>query len=77
MSSTRGAELFAKHCAVCHGVAGAGAEAPSLKNERARKSLAQLEAWIKNPAPPMPKLYPDTISARDVADIAAYVETLR
>jgi mono/diheme cytochrome c family protein len=73
----RGASVFAKNCAVCHGVAGAGGEGPSLKNERARKSPLQAEAWIKNPAPPMPKLYPGTLSAQDVADVAAYVETLR
>jgi len=71
-----GADLFAKNCAVCHGAAGAGGEGPSLKNERARKSLIQAEAWIENPVPPMPKLYPGTLSAQDVGDVAAYVEAL-
>ena len=33
-------------------------------------------AQIKNPAPPMPKLYPTPLSAGDVNDVAAYVQSL-
>ncbi len=73
----QGTTLFAQNCAVCHGVGGAGGEGPSLKNERVRKPLPAAEAWIENPAPPMPKLYPGTLSAQDVADLAGYIETLR
>lgn len=72
-----GAKLFSQNCAVCHGVAGAGGEGPSLRGESARKSLVLAENWIANPAPPMPKLYPSTLSAQDVADVAGYVETLK
>lgn len=72
-----GAVVFAQNCAVCHGRSGAGGEGPSLRNESARKPLAAAEAWIKDPAPPMPKLFPGTLSSQDVADVAAYVETLR
>ncbi|HVS46111.1 MAG TPA: c-type cytochrome [Verrucomicrobiae bacterium] len=74
---THGSALFAQNCAICHGVGGAGGEGPPLKNERVRKSLAAAERWIENPAPPMPKLYPGTLSAQDVADVASYIETLR
>lgn len=72
-----GSALFAQDCAACHGAAGGGGVGPALKNERVRKSLAEAEQWIENPAAPMPKLYPSTLSAQDVADVAAYVETLR
>ncbi|HVA26922.1 MAG TPA: c-type cytochrome [Candidatus Baltobacteraceae bacterium] len=72
-----GATLFAQNCAACHGATGAGGAGPSLRNERVRKGLAAAEAWIENPAAPMPKLYPGTLSAQDVADVAGYVETLR
>lgn len=71
-----GSAVFAQNCAVCHGASGGGGEGPALKNERERKTLASAEAWIENPAPPMPKLYPSTLSAQDVVDVAAYVETL-
>lgn len=72
-----GSVLFAQNCAVCHGATGAGGAGPSLHNEGVRKPLAAAETWIENPSPPMPKLYPGTLSAQDVADVAGYVETLR
>lgn len=75
-NAARGAQVFAQNCAVCHGRSGEGASGPSLKGEAARKNLAQAEAWIENPLPPMPKLYPATLSAQDVTDVAAFVETL-
>lgn len=68
--------IFAQNCAVCHGATGAGGEGPPLKNERTRKSLAQTQQWIENPAPPMPKLYPSVLSSQDVLDVAAYVQSL-
>lgn len=71
---TRGAALFAKNCASCHGVAGAGGDSPAIMDERSRKSLAQLEEWIEKPASPMPALYPQTLSLQDVADIAGYID---
>jgi hypothetical protein len=47
-----------------------------LHNERSRKDLDAAVAWIKNPAPPMPKLYPSPLSDRDVEDVAAFIEKL-
>jgi mono/diheme cytochrome c family protein len=75
--AARGKQLFAQNCAMCHGPEGAGAEAPRLKGEATRKNTAQLVAWIKKPAPPMPTLYPSPLNQRDVDDIAAYVEQLK
>jgi mono/diheme cytochrome c family protein len=74
---SKGAAIFSANCAGCHGVAGAGGGVgPSLKGEKSRKDTAAAIAWIKNPQAPMPKLYPSPLSERDVADVAAYVETL-
>ena len=73
----RGQQLFTQYCAVCHGPEGRGAEAPSLRGEAARKNPSQLEAWIKSPLPPMPTLYPKPLGDADVADVVAYVETLK
>jgi len=47
-----------------------------LKGEKSRKDYAAAVAWIKDPKPPMPKLYPAPLSESDVADVAAYVESL-
>jgi ubiquinol-cytochrome c reductase cytochrome c subunit len=55
----RGKRLFAGACMKCHGADGnAPVIGPALVNEKSRKNLDQLNAFIKNPAAPMPKLYP-------------------
>jgi mono/diheme cytochrome c family protein len=69
--------LFAANCQACHGARGAGGPVgPSLVGERKRKDRAAIAAAIEDPDPPMPKLYPGRLSARDVSDLAAYVESL-
>jgi mono/diheme cytochrome c family protein len=72
--AAHGKTVFAQNCARCHGAE--GGVGPALKNEKSRKNYAQTMAWIKNPQPPMPKLYPDSIGDKDVADVAAYVQSL-
>lgn len=72
-----GKSLYEQHCANCHGVDAQGGMGPSLQNEDSRKNFAQTVAWIKNPALPMPNLYPGTLSDKDVLDIAAYVQSLK
>ena len=75
--AAHGKTIFIASCAACHGQTGAqGTAGPSLKNEKSRKNYAQTVAWIKDPLSPMPKLYPDTLGAKDVADVAAFVQTL-
>ena len=73
----RGADIFRANCAVCHAVTGAAAGVgPVLERESKRKNYEQTVAWIKQPDPPMPKLYPAPLSEKDVADVAAYVQSL-
>jgi len=75
--ATHGEAIFAQNCASCHGAKGAsGGVGPSLKNEKSRKDFAAAVAWIKDPKPPMPKLYPSPLAEKDVDDVAAYVESL-
>lgn len=72
-----GMAIFGQNCSSCHGAAGAGGGiGPTLKGEKTRKDTAAAIAWIKNPVAPMPKLYPAPLSESDVADVAAYVESL-
>lgn len=72
-----GRQLFAVKCAACHGADGRGAGiGPTLHNERNRKTFGQTAAWIKDPEPPMPKLFPAELTSRDVDDLAAYVQSL-
>jgi len=73
----RGKTIFTGNCAVCHGATGTeGGVGPSLKNEKSRKNYEQTIAWIHNPSPPMPKLWPSPLNDKDVADVAAYVQSL-
>jgi mono/diheme cytochrome c family protein len=73
----RGADVFRANCAVCHTATGAAAGVgPSLEREKSRKNYDQTVAWIEQPDPPMPKLYPSPLSVKDVADVAAYVQSL-
>jgi mono/diheme cytochrome c family protein len=75
--AAKGEAIFSANCQACHGAAGAGGGVgPSLKGEKSRKDTAAAIAWIKNPQAPMPKLYPSPLSEKDVADVAAYVESL-
>jgi mono/diheme cytochrome c family protein len=75
--ATHGKAIFTANCSTCHGATGTeGGVGPSLKGEKSRKNYEQAIAWIKNPQPPMPKLYPSPLSEKDVDDVAAYVESL-
>ena len=72
----RGAAVFRANCAVCHTANGAaGGVGPSLEHEQRRKNYEQTVAWIEQPDPPMPKLYPAPLTQKDVADVAAYVQS--
>jgi mono/diheme cytochrome c family protein len=74
---SRGEALFAAKCAGCHGAKGIGSSAaPPLKSLRTRRSADAAIVWIKDPQPPMPKLYPKPLSIGDVDDIVAYLESL-
>ena len=72
----RGKVLFGKNCAACHGGSGEGAVGPALTGLRARLDFAATVNWIKNPSAKMPRLFPSTLDAQAVADIAAYVQGL-
>jgi len=72
-----GQRIFRADCAACHGAIGTeGGVGPSLRGERARKNVHAAVAFIENPEPPMPKLYPGSLDRKDVEDVAAYVQTL-
>lgn len=75
----RGRALFAENCAHCHGVTGNGASvgagnvAPSLMHA----TVFQVAEAVRGGPPNMPRFSPDVLSARDVSDIARYVNYMQ
>ena len=68
-----GHKLYSANCANCHGANGEGGFGPSLQQIGSRLSFQQTVDFIEHPVGPMPKLYPETLSDRQVHDVAAYV----
>jgi PQQ-dependent dehydrogenase (methanol/ethanol family) len=73
--AAHGSRVYASACAACHGAQGQGGEGPPLRGISERYTQTQAVAYILNPKPRMPRLYPGTLSAQDVADAAAHVRT--
>lgn len=71
--SAHGRTVFAASCASCHGPAGQGGEGPPLAGIGARYTQQQAVAYLLDPKPRMPRLYPETLNAQDIADVAAYM----
>jgi mono/diheme cytochrome c family protein len=75
--AAHGKTIFSTNCSSCHGATGhEGGVGPSLTNEKSKKNYQQTIAWIHNPQPPMPKLWPSPLNDKDVQDVAAYVQSL-
>ncbi len=74
----KGAQIYQQNCATCHGPTGVegGRIGPSLRNERRRMDFKATDSWIKDPEPPMPKLYPQPLTDTQVRNLTAYVQTL-
>jgi alcohol dehydrogenase (cytochrome c) len=68
-----GRKLYEQVCASCHGPDGNLIADHKLSAVRARGDRAATIASIKDPRAPMPKLYPDLLSERNVADVAAFI----
>jgi alcohol dehydrogenase (cytochrome c) len=74
--AAHGKTLYAQTCAGCHGASAEGGAGPALTGLNKRMNLEQTIKWLKNPDPPMPKLYPSPLDEQAVTDIAAYVQGL-
>jgi mono/diheme cytochrome c family protein len=77
VAPVRGSDVYAQNCASCHGASGSGGGiGPTLRHEHERMSVTQIDAFIRNPRPPMPRLYPSTLDDEELAAVAEYVGTL-
>jgi len=72
----RGKQVYVQACLGCHGPEGDKIAGIDLKAVKSRMNAEQIAAFIVNPAPPMPKLFPEPRTAdddRDIEDVAAFV----
>jgi mono/diheme cytochrome c family protein len=66
-----GRQVFYGMCAGCHGSDGKNISinGHDLTTVKQRMSVEQIIAWIKNPKPPMPKVYPEPLQPSEEADL--------
>jgi alcohol dehydrogenase (cytochrome c) len=72
-----GRRLYSQICVSCHGPDGNLIADHKLSHLKARldraATIAYVQGYLKDPKPPMPRLYPDLMSEQNVADVATYV----
>jgi alcohol dehydrogenase (cytochrome c) len=71
--STTGRTLYGQVCVSCHGPTGDMLADHKLSTLTARRDTADTIRYIKDPKPPMPKLYPDLIDEQSVVAVATYI----
>jgi alcohol dehydrogenase (cytochrome c) len=67
--------LYLQNCAQCHGSTGAGTSAPPLARQSQLADPDLLKQFLSSVPPPMPRLYPGVLEAKDVEKIAAFLRT--
>ena len=70
----RGRKLYAQVCTTCHGLNGNFVAGHELSTLRQRRDLDATVRYIKDPKPPMPKLFPTLLDDQAVVDVATYVQ---
>ncbi len=73
---SHGEQIYLQACAGCHGPEGDRIAGKDLKSVKTRMSAGQLAAFILDPKPPMPKVFPEPRTdddERDLRDVAAFV----
>jgi alcohol dehydrogenase (cytochrome c) len=77
-SAVQGQRLYGQVCQSCHGPDGNMIADHKLQGLASRQTLAATMAYIRNPRPPMPKLYPELLDEGSVAAVAGWIhEELR
>jgi alcohol dehydrogenase (cytochrome c) len=75
-SAERGADVYKHNCMGCHATDGSGIPGHSLVDLKTRMTKEQLLAWVRDPKPPMPRVFPEPMESddlRDLDDLAAYL----
>jgi alcohol dehydrogenase (cytochrome c) len=73
VAAEKGRDLYTRICASCHGADGNLVADRKLATLRQRRDLASTIAYLKNPKPPMPRMFPDILSEQDLRDISSFL----
>ena len=65
-----GAEVFAAHCAACHGADATGGSAPGIAGEDEAEEIVEVVLYGEDTMP----AFEDTLSDPEIADVAAFVQ---
>jgi mono/diheme cytochrome c family protein len=71
-----GQDVYMHSCVGCHGIDGTDVKGFNLHSANLHMTAEQLMSWIRNPAPPMPKIFPeplDAVDTQDLKDLAAFL----
>lgn len=75
-----GARVAQRGCAACHALPGNERAMPDIGPtflsiaRDPQRTRAYITGWLMNPHPPMPNL---SLTVREIADLAAYIESLK
>lgn len=69
----KGRKVYEQVCASCHGPDGNLVAGHALSTLRSRRDRAATLSYIKDPKPPMPKLYPDLLNEQSLVDVTSYI----
>jgi alcohol dehydrogenase (cytochrome c) len=73
-----GRRLYSQVCQSCHGPDGNMIRDKPVSKLQARQDVAATVAYLKNPTPPMPKMYPDLLDEKSLIAVATWMhEELR
>jgi alcohol dehydrogenase (cytochrome c) len=72
-TNAKGRKIYEQVCASCHGPDGNLVSGHPLSTLKSRRDRAATLAYIKDPKPPMPKLYPDLLDEDSLADVTSYL----
>jgi len=69
----KGRKVYEQVCASCHGPDGNLVAGHPLSTLESRRDRAAALDYIKDPKPPMPRLYPDLLNEQSLVDVTAYI----
>jgi len=69
----KGRKVYEQVCASCHGPDGNLVAGHPLSTLKSRRDRAATLGYIKDPKPPMPRLYPDLLNEQSLVDVTTYI----